>query len=64
MEQVRAWFDQAGLAIEEEVTEEEGTGEGYVHLLAKKKESINRLDLGQFLGQDAPLGQRNWRTTS
>jgi SAM-dependent methyltransferase len=36
MEQVRLWFDQAGLAIEEEGTEEEGTGEGYVHLLARK----------------------------
>jgi 2-polyprenyl-3-methyl-5-hydroxy-6-metoxy-1,4-benzoquinol methylase len=36
MKQVRAWFDQARLAIEEEATEEEGTGEGYVHLLARK----------------------------
>jgi 2-polyprenyl-3-methyl-5-hydroxy-6-metoxy-1,4-benzoquinol methylase len=35
MEQVRAWFDQAGLAIEEEATEKEGTGEGYVHVLAR-----------------------------
>jgi hypothetical protein len=31
MEQVRAWFDQAGLAIEEEGTEDE-----YAHLLARK----------------------------
>ena len=30
-EQVRAWLDQAGLAIEEE-----GTGDGYAHLLARK----------------------------
>ncbi len=30
-EQVRAWFDQAGLTIEEE-----GTGDGYAHLLARK----------------------------
>ena len=30
-EQVRAWFDQAGLAIEEE-----GTGDGYAHFLARK----------------------------
>jgi len=37
MEQVRLWYDQAGFAIEEEETEEEGTGEGYVHLLASKK---------------------------
>ena len=32
MEQVRSWFDQAGLAIEEE-----GSGDGYVHILARKK---------------------------
>jgi 2-polyprenyl-3-methyl-5-hydroxy-6-metoxy-1,4-benzoquinol methylase len=31
MEQVRTWFDQAGLAIEEE-----GIGDEYVHLLARK----------------------------
>jgi SAM-dependent methyltransferase len=31
MEQVRAWFDQAELAIEEE-----GTGDGYVHVMARK----------------------------
>ena len=31
-EQVRAWLDQAGLAIEEE-----GTGDGYAHVLARKK---------------------------
>jgi SAM-dependent methyltransferase len=31
MEQVRAWFDQAGLAIEEE-----GTGDEYAHFLARK----------------------------
>jgi 2-polyprenyl-3-methyl-5-hydroxy-6-metoxy-1,4-benzoquinol methylase len=31
LEQVRAWFDQAGLAIEEE-----GMGDGYAHLLATK----------------------------
>ena len=31
MEQVRTWFDQAGLAIEEE-----GTGDEYAHLLARK----------------------------
>jgi cyclopropane fatty-acyl-phospholipid synthase-like methyltransferase len=30
-EQVRGWLDQAGLAIEEE-----GTGDGYVHLLVRK----------------------------
>ena len=36
MEQVRTWFDQAGLSIEEEATEAEGTGEGYVHVLARK----------------------------
>lgn len=30
-EQVRAWLDQAGLAVEEE-----GTGDGYTHLLARK----------------------------
>jgi SAM-dependent methyltransferase len=36
MQQVRAWLDQAGLAIEEELIEEEGTGEGYAHLLARK----------------------------
>ena len=30
-EQVRAWLDQAGLAIEEE-----GIGDGYTHLLARK----------------------------
>ncbi len=30
-EQVRAWFDQAGLTIQEE-----GTGDGYWHLLARK----------------------------
>ncbi len=30
-EQARAWFGQAGLAIEEE-----GTGDGYTHLLARK----------------------------
>jgi 2-polyprenyl-3-methyl-5-hydroxy-6-metoxy-1,4-benzoquinol methylase len=30
-EQVRAWLDQTGLAIEEE-----GTGDGYAHLLARK----------------------------
>ena len=30
-EQVRAWLDQAGLAIKEE-----GTGDGYAHLLARK----------------------------
>jgi 2-polyprenyl-3-methyl-5-hydroxy-6-metoxy-1,4-benzoquinol methylase len=36
MEQVRTWLDQAGLAIEDEAIEEEGTGEGYVHLLARK----------------------------
>jgi hypothetical protein len=28
---VRAWFDQAGLAIEEE-----GTGDDYAHVLARK----------------------------
>jgi 2-polyprenyl-3-methyl-5-hydroxy-6-metoxy-1,4-benzoquinol methylase len=32
MEQVHAWFDQAGLLIEQEVT-----ADGYVHLLAVKK---------------------------
>ena len=32
LEQVRVWFDQAGLVIEEE-----GTGDGYAHLLARKK---------------------------
>jgi 2-polyprenyl-3-methyl-5-hydroxy-6-metoxy-1,4-benzoquinol methylase len=32
MEQVRTWLDQAGLAIEEE-----GTEEWYTHLLARKK---------------------------
>ena len=31
MEQVRTWFDQAGLVIEEE-----GTGDEYAHLLARK----------------------------
>ncbi len=31
-EQVHAWFNQAGLIIEEE-----GTGDGYTHLLARKK---------------------------
>jgi len=31
MEQVRLWYDQAGLAIEEE-----GTGDEYVHVLARK----------------------------
>ena len=31
MEQVRLWYDQAGLAIEEE-----GTGDDYVHVLARK----------------------------
>jgi len=31
MEQVRTWFDQAGLSIEEEET-----GDEYVHLLARK----------------------------
>ena len=31
IEQVRIWFDQAGLAIEEE-----GTGDGYAHFLARK----------------------------
>ncbi len=31
-EQVHAWLDQAGLVIEEE-----GTGDGYAHVLAKKK---------------------------
>ena len=31
LEQVRAWFDQAGLAIEAE-----GTGDGYAHFLARK----------------------------
>jgi SAM-dependent methyltransferase len=36
MEQVRTWFDQAGLVIEEEGIEEEGTGEGYTHVLARK----------------------------
>jgi cyclopropane fatty-acyl-phospholipid synthase-like methyltransferase len=41
MIQVRVWFEQAGLAIEEEAieeeaTEEEGSGEGYVHLQARK----------------------------
>jgi len=30
-EQVRAWLDEAGLAIEEE-----GTGDGYVHVLARR----------------------------
>lgn len=37
MQQVRAWFDQVGLVIEEEGAEEEGAGEGYVHVLARKK---------------------------
>jgi len=32
LEQVRAWLDQAGLAIEEE-----GTGDWYTHFLARKK---------------------------
>jgi hypothetical protein len=31
MEQVRAWYDQAGLAVEEE-----GTDDEYVHVLARK----------------------------
>ncbi len=31
-EQVRAWFDQAGLVIDEE-----GAGDGYAHILARKK---------------------------
>jgi hypothetical protein len=32
LDQVRAWFAQAGLEIEEE-----GVGDGYTHLLARKK---------------------------
>ena len=32
MEQVRAWFDQAGLVIEEE-----GLGDGYAHLILRKR---------------------------
>ena len=36
LEQVRLWLAQAGMAIEEEAIEEEGTGEGYAHLLARK----------------------------
>lgn len=36
LEQVRLWLAQAGMAIEEEAIEEEGTGEGYAHLLVRK----------------------------
>jgi 2-polyprenyl-3-methyl-5-hydroxy-6-metoxy-1,4-benzoquinol methylase len=36
MEQVRTWFDHAGLVIEEEGIEAEGPGEGYAHVLARK----------------------------
>jgi hypothetical protein len=32
LEQVRAWLDQAGLAIEEE-----GTGDGHAHFLVRKR---------------------------